>query len=89
MIEEFFGTKFLKTKYISFDDKATICFEEQSGEDKPFRIMVSQAGVWFTGQMMKKISNMKELQDWARLMSKAWGEHERLAPKLSKTLSGH
>ena len=88
-VHNYFGVSFLVSKYSALDGHTTVCFEEQSGEDKAFKVMVNQSGLWFTGTLHKKISNQAELQDFAKLISVAWTEHEKLAPKLTKTLSGH
>jgi hypothetical protein len=97
-IEEYFGTKFLRSKFSALDGRTTVTYEEQASDsDKasgispgdPFTIKCTPAGMTFHGRLHKEISNMSELQDWARLVSKCWAEHERLAPKLHKTLSGH
>ncbi len=89
MLEEFFGVKFLYAKFSALDGHTTVTFEEQSGKDKPFTIKVNQTGLWFENKLEKKITNMDELQDWARLVSKAWAEHVKLAPKITSTFSGH
>ena len=84
MIKEFFGTAFLRTKYSAIESgKTTVSYEEQSGFEKPFRIMITQEGMWFMGTLEKKITSNQELQDFAKLISVCWGEHTKLAPKLS------
>lgn len=89
MVKEYFGAKFLLTKYSALDGFTTVCFEEQSGEAEPFRILVNQREMRFEGRLKKTITNMDELQDWAKLVSVAWSEHQCLAPKLTQTFSGH
>jgi hypothetical protein len=89
MIEEFFGVKFLKTKYSALDGFTTVSFEEQSEVENKFKVMASQKGIWFEGRLEKKISSMGELQDWAKLVSMAWAEHSKLMPKITQSFSGH
>ena len=80
---------FLFRECLAQDGVPTFCFEEQSGEDDGLRIMVNSQGMWTTGTLHRKITNQAELQDFAKLISVAWTEHEKLAPKLTRTLSGH
>ena len=81
-------TNFTRTKYSSLDGKTTVAWQENSGLDKPFEILSKPSGVTIRGELQGEISSMDDLQTFARLVSMAWTEHEKLAPKISRTLSG-
>lgn len=89
LIEEYFGAKFLRTKFSGIDGRTIVTFQEQTGKDNPFEIRLTPSGMSFSGKLEKEISSMDELQDWARLISACWGEHERLRPKITKSFAGH
>lgn len=84
--------KFLKTKTSALDGETEVKFTQQvEGKDAPFpplRIVARKDGLHFEGQSAK-IIDMKDLQDFAKIVSDAWVEHTKLQVKLTSTLSGH
>jgi hypothetical protein len=88
MIKIFMGTNWLHTKHTDLSGMTRVCFEEQSGVSRPFRILMTMEGMWMEGEMVKKIGNMEDLQGWAKLVSICWKEHLMLVPKISTHFSG-
>ncbi len=78
-----------KTKYDSVDGLVYVKWEEllPSGSPTGFICKASQQGISLHGLL--KITSQKELEAFAKFISEAWKEHHALAPKLTKTLSGH
>jgi hypothetical protein len=78
---EAFGTKFLPTKFTDLTNKTIVTLTEQ---DSDFVIKLSPQGMLFEGKLKKIIQTEKDLQDFAKLVSDAWSEHRKLAPKIVK-----
>ena len=60
---------------------------ENSITELGFFIEAGRAGVEMSGKFT--ISDFKDLQPFAKAVSDAWREHQRLLPKITRTLSGH
>ena len=80
---------FVKRKFSDLDGRTVISWQEKTIQGPPFEIRSTQAGVYFTGRLDGEITTEKDLEAFAELVSDAWTEHKNLAPKLTKTLSGH
>lgn len=84
--------KFIKTKTSALDGETEVKYTQQvEGKDAPFppfRIVARKDGMHFEGQSAK-ITDMKDLQDFAKVVSDAWKDHTSLQVKISTTISGH
>lgn len=84
--------KFLKTKTDALDGQVEVKYTQQvEGKDAPFppfRIVARRDGVHFEGTSAK-ITDMKDLQEFAKIVSDAWKDHTSLQVKIATTLSGH
>lgn len=89
MVVKYFGIDFLKTKLDALDGKVYVAWTENSALENPFTVKVSKSGLNFSGTLSKEIQTQRDLQDLARLITDSWKEHEKLAPKLFSSLSGH
>lgn len=84
----YFGVHFFESKFDSLDGKTKVAFVEQSGAEKPFTVEVDSSGLRFKGDS-PNICTERDLQEYARLVSDAWAQHRKLAPKIHTSLSGH
>lgn len=76
--------KFTKKKMESPDGVIVIYTQIVDSAEKPFpplQITSSRLGVKFSGES-QTITDMKELQDFAEIVSKAWVSHVELVPKI-------
>lgn len=70
---------YVKTKFTGVDGKTKVGWAEDGSD---FELRADQTGIYFKGTMKAPISGMVMLQDFAQLVTEAWKEHGRLAPKL-------
>lgn len=84
-----YWTDFIISKFDALDGEVTIAYIEVSTSDTPFAVKVTKGGLTITGAMDQKIVTEKDLQELARLISDAWQDHRRIAPKIHTSLSGH
>lgn len=84
--------KFIKSKTSALDGETEIKYTQQvEGKDAPyppFRLVVRKDGLHFEGKSAK-VTDMQELQEFAKIVSDAWVDHRSLQVKLATTLSGH
>lgn len=80
---------FFKRKFSDLMGQTVVSWQEKTVQGPPFEIRATQAGVYFTGRLDGEISTEQDLSNFAELVSDSWMEHQKLAPKLSRTLSGH
>lgn len=66
-------------KYSALDGKTKVRFESECGK---LMLLASPSGVSITGQNVD-FHTMSDLQDFAKCMSDAWVEHQKLRPKLT------
>ncbi len=86
---EFAGMKFTKTKFDGLDGKTVVGFTEMSDEATPFSVRMTKSGMTMQGKMSKEICTQDDLEAFARFVTNAWMEREKLRQKLSTTLAGH
>lgn len=89
MTKKFFERDFSFSKFSGLDGYTTVSYIEQSGAPHPFTVEVKQTGLTVKGQMAMPISTLDELNDFARLIGEAWGEHRKLCPKIVTNAAGH
>jgi len=53
-----------------------------------FMITASKAGLAFTGEGEVMLTDQKDLQEFAKVMSEAWADHRKLVPNLMADLEG-
>lgn len=87
---KYFGEKFNLSKQDGLDGKTHVRFTwlDPDSSKQPFYIDVTSAGMTFHGES-PLVCTEADLQDFAMLVSDAWQEHRKLAPKLHTSLSGH
>lgn len=76
-------TEFTKTKFEGLDGKVVVSYV--SG-DSSQEIRATRQGLEVRGV---RVTTEQELDQLAKMVSEAWGEHRRLKPKLVTSLSGH
>ena len=89
MTKIYYGATFIQSKFDALDGKTKVAFTEVSDSITPFSVEVDSSGLICRGVMEKKIVMELDLQGFAQLISDAWVEHRKMAPKIHKTLSGH
>ncbi len=88
--KKYSGYSFVRSKYSAIDTtQTTISYTEVSEEAEPFKVLITKQGVTFQGKLGRPMSNNADLSGIAKLISDCWKEHERLAPKLATSFSGH
>lgn len=70
-------------KFDGVDGKTHVGFDDATGTEL---IRASPDGITIKNYLVK---TRPELEFLAELVGKAWAEHIKLAPKITKTLSGH
>lgn len=75
---------YVKTKFTGLDGKTKVGWAEDGSD---FQVLADKSGVYFQGRMKAAISGMAMLQNFAELVTEAWKEHGRLAPKLTKNFT--
>lgn len=83
--------KFTKKKNQTVEGGAEVVYTQvPHGEEQPFppfKIIASKLGVKFEGQSCT-VTDMEELQEFAKVLSEAWKDHRNLIPKLETESGG-
>ncbi len=77
------SSEFTRTKFSGIDGKTAVAWAEPHG----FKLEARPHGMVITGSF--EISDLVELEAFARLVTAAWTDRESLKPKLVSALSGH
>lgn len=85
MNEFYFGVKFNKDKYTRLDGTTVFTFTADEIEAQPFRITCDRGGINFSGTLKRPLGRRHDLNEFAKLITDAWAEHLKLAPKISST----
>lgn len=82
-----FNTEFIKEEYDDLIYGKVINYVEQVPETfktPQFKIHCTRYGMKFTGYMHGEIVTERDLQEFAKLISLAWNQHRKLAPRIEK-----
>ena len=76
--------------YTGIDGKRRIAFVDAENESPAsFAIEASPMGIILRGALKEPLSSQADLESFYQVFCQAWDEHEKLAPKLVLTPSGH
>lgn len=75
---QYLGVYFEVNKFSGLDGKTHVEYVQDA--PNPFKVRASPMGIMLDGKI--EITSNEHLSDFAQLISDAWTQHEKLAPKI-------